>query len=94
MATGRSSFAKRQRDMAKKARAAAKRQKRLGRDMDGLIEAGDGADPDAPSSPPTLPYDEVMARVEALHERYDSGQIDLDSFDEQRAMLMAQIAVD
>ena len=35
-----------------------------------------------------------MARVEELHRRYDDGQVDLDTFDEQRATLMAQIAVD
>ena len=35
-----------------------------------------------------------MAKVEELHRRYDDGQMDLESFDEQRSTLMAQISVD
>ena len=97
MATGRSSFAKRQRDMAKKARAEAKRQKRLGRGELYELEHGrnnddDGAD--APSNSQALSNDEIMAKVEDLHRRYDDGQLDLETFDEQRASLMAQISVD
>ena len=96
MATGRSSFAKRQRDMAKKARAEAKRQKRLGRGELYELEHGrDGDDgSDAPSPVNALSNDEIMARVEDLHRRYDDGQLDLETFDEQRASLMAQISVD
>ena len=95
MATGRSSFAKRQRDMAKKARAEAKRQKRLGRGELFDLEHGQGDDIlQAPLSASNLSNDEIMARVEELHRRYDDGQVDLDTFDEQRATLMAQIAVD
>ncbi len=95
MATGRSSFAKRQRDMAKKARAEAKRQKRLGRgDIYDLEEArnAEAAEAEPPSS--SLSNDEIMTRVEELHRRYDDGQLDLETFDEQRASLMAQISVD
>ena len=81
--------------MAKKARAAAKRQKRLGRDADGFDDGfDDDTAPEAATSSSTLSNDEIMARVQSLHERYDSGQIDLDSFDEQRATLMAQISID
>ena len=89
MATGRSSFAKRQRDMAKKAKAQAKREKRLEKndepelEEDELVDAG-----------PKLSNDEVMERVAELHRRYDDGQMDLDTFDEERAALMAQISVD
>ena len=96
MATGRSSFAKRQRDMAKKARAEAKRQKRLGRGELYELEHGDRDDD---STEPALngaglSNDEIMAKVEDLHRRYDDGQLDLESFDEQRTTLMAQISVD
>ena len=96
MATGRSSFAKRQRDMAKKARAEAKRQKRLGRGELYELEHGrqDDDSAEAPSSAQTLSNDEIMAKVEELHRRYDDGQLDLETFDEQRADLMAQISVD
>ena len=96
MATGRSSFAKRQRDMAKKARAEAKRQKRLGRgELFELEHGGRADDDDEPETPASsLSNDEIMAKVEDLHRRYDDGQLDLESFDEQRATLMAQISID
>lgn len=90
MATGRSSFAKRQRDMAKKARAQAKREKRLERgEFDDDSDAAVVTD-----RSPKLSHDDLMARIEDLHRRYDDGQLDLDTFDEQRAELMAQISVD
>jgi len=90
MATGRSSFAKRQRDMAKKAKAAAKREKRLEKDdlVDGedeLEEAFDG---------PRMSNEEIMDAMAKLHERYDDGQMDLDTFDEEKAALMAQMVID
>ena len=96
MATGRSSFAKRQRDMAKKARAEAKRQKRLGRgELYELEHAHREDDPaEAPQPDSGLSNDEIMAKVEDLHRRYSDGQMELESFDEQRATLMAQISVD
>ncbi len=90
MATGRSSFAKRQRDMAKKAKAQAKREKRLER---GEFDDDSGSD-EIVDDGPKLSNDDLMARIEDLHRRYDDGQMDLDTFDEQRAELMAQISVD
>ena len=86
MATGRSSFAKRQRDMAKKAKAQAKREKKL-------EKSDDDTELEEPEEP-TLPNDGVMQRVEELHRRYDDGEMDLDTFDEERAALMAQISID
>lgn len=89
MATGRSSFAKRQRDMAKKAKAAAKRERKLEGDED--VEDDDEIVEDTGPKPSN---DEIMEKVADLHRRYDDGQMDLDSFDEERANLMAQISVD
>ena len=96
MATGRSSFAKRQRDMAKKARAEAKRQKRLGRGEFYELEHAHRNEESVEAAPqgPSLSNDEIMAKVEDLHRRYSDGQMDLETFDEQRATLMAQISVD
>ena len=89
MATGRSSFAKRQRDMAKKAKAAAKRERKLEDDVE--VEDDDEIVED---TGPKLSNDEIMEKVADLHRRYDDGQMDLDSFDEERANLMAQISID
>ena len=82
--------------MAKKARAEAKRQKRLGRGELYELEHGHREEDtsEAPPAGPVLSNDEIMAKVEELHRRYDDGQLDLDAFDEQRATLMAQISVD
>ena len=87
MATGRSSFAKRQRDMAKKAKAAAKRERKLEGDEE--VE-----DEEVVDDGPSLPNDVIMEKVAELHRRYDDGQMDLDTFDEERANLMGQISVD
>ena len=89
MATGRSSFAKRQRDMAKKAKAAAKRERRLEKGEDDL-EDEEMEEFDRPR----LSNEEIMERVADLHRRYDDGQMDLDTFDEMKAELMAQMVID
>ena len=89
MATGRSSFAKRQRDMAKKAKAAAKRERKLEDDVD-----VDDEDEIVEDTGPKPSNDEIMEKVADLHRRYDDGQMDLDSFDDERANLMAQISID
>lgn len=89
MATGRSSFAKRQRDMAKKAKASAKRERKLEDDVE--VE---GDEEIAEDTGPKASNDEIMEKVADLHHRYDDGQMDLDSFDEERANLMAQISID
>ena len=82
--------------MAKKARAEAKRQKRLGRGELFELEHGGREDESVEQPPrgPELSNDEIMAKVEELHRRYDDGQLDLETFDEQRTSLMAQISVD
>ena len=81
--------------MAKKARAEAKRQKRLGRgELYELEHAHSDDDDEAPQPDSSLSNDEIMAKVEDLHRRYRDGQMDLESFDEQKATLMAQISVD
>lgn len=95
MATGRSSFAKRQRDMAKKAKAEAKRQRRFERGgADLLDDVGFDGDGEVPPPGPALSNDEIMAKVADLHRRYDEGLVDLDTFDEQKALLMEQISID
>ncbi len=89
MATGRSSFAKRQRDMAKKAKAAAKRERKLDRD-----EIEDDEEDEIVDDGPKLSNDQIMDRVADLHRRYDDGQMDLDTFDDEKAALMAQMVID
>lgn len=83
--------------MAKKAKAEAKRQRRFERGGTDLLDDVDDADDDgreAPPPGPALSNDEIMERVADLHRRYDEGLVDLDTFDEQKALLMEQISID
>ena len=88
----RTTFGKMQRDRDKKAKAAAKierRRERLAGDDD--TDTTD-EDPPAPSGP-ELSQAEIIERLEALHARYDDGQISFDDFEEQKAALLARLAV-
>ena len=74
---------------AKKAKASAKRERKLEDD----VEVEDDEEI-AEDTGPKASNDEIMEKVADLHRRYDDGQLDLDSFDEERANLMAQISID
>lgn len=90
MAAQRTSFEKLQRDRAKKAKAAAKREKRLDKSEDGdeveeLPPLGDGVE---------LSAEELLKRVEDLHRRFEDKKISFEDFEEEKADLMARISVD
>ena len=92
MSTNRPSFEKRERDRQKKAKAAAKRDKRLaGRTEDADGEAGSRR----PRRRSRRRVDESAhpgQRLEELHKRFDDEQISFDDFEEQRAALLEQLA--
>ncbi len=75
--------------MAKKAKALAKRERRL-EDNPEEPESEDGE----AQGGPKLSNEEVMEKIADLHRRYDDGQMDLDTFDDEKAFLMAQISID
>jgi hypothetical protein len=91
MAAQRTSFEKLQRDRAKKAKAAAKREKRLEKP---------GEDEEETTLPPLgepgveLTAAELLARVEEIHRLFDEKKITFEDFEEQKADLMARISVD
>ena len=92
MAAQRTSFEKLQRDRAKKAKQAAKREKRFDKstgDEDDVLE------PLAPAEPGTeISAGELLKRVEDLHRRFEDKKISFEDFEEQKADLMARISVD
>jgi hypothetical protein len=90
VASQRTSFDKLQRDRAKKAKAAAKREKRL----EGIEDEPGSADTEVISSASDIPADEVLKRLEELHARYDAEQIEFDEFEKSRAELLARLTVD
>ncbi|HET9730602.1 MAG TPA: hypothetical protein VFR41_14315 [Acidimicrobiia bacterium] len=85
IATRRSTAGKRDHELAKKTRAAAKRERRALRARD-----------DGPVLPPT-PVDpaateDLVVQLRELHEQFDAGKISFEAFDTQREALSARIA--
>jgi hypothetical protein len=92
MAAQRTSFEKLQRDRAKKAKAAAKREKRLEKNTE---PEADELEPMAPAEPGTeLSAAELLQRVEEIHRLFEAKKISFEDFEEQKADLMARISVD
>jgi ATPase subunit of ABC transporter with duplicated ATPase domains len=91
MAAQRTSFEKLQRDRAKKAKAAAKREKRLERSS-GEAEAPEERPQDEPGT--ELSAAELLRRVEELHNAFEAKKISFEDFEEQKADLMSRIPVD
>ena len=96
MGAQRTSFEKLQRDRAKKAKAAAKREKRQsgepepGESTDELVEtplAGDDHDGELSAS-------ELLERIEAIHRRFDAKQITFEEFEEEKAELLRRLPID
>jgi hypothetical protein len=84
MASRGTTFMKQERDRAKKAKAAAKREKILERREEGdeaPTEVGEGA----------ISAEELLTLVAKLQEDLESGRIDLDEFEERKADLAARI---
>ncbi len=93
MAAQRTSFEKLQRDRAKKAKQAAKREKRLEKGTD--VETDDELEPMAPAEPGIeLSAGELLKRVEEIHRLFDDKKISFEDFEEQKLDLMARISVD
>ena len=92
MVTQRTSFAKLQRDRDKQAKAAAKRDRRQDRQAGGV-----------PTEEPELLLDdsgkeltasELLALVESVHRQFDNKEIDFETFEEKKAMLLSRLPVD
>lgn len=98
MAKQRSSFAKLQRDKAKKERAAMKRANRLDKKSaleaePELTEAG-AEDAGLVPGEGELSAPELLALIEDLHKRREAGTISLDDFEEAKVELFARLPVD
>lgn len=88
MATQRSSFAKRERARAKKAKQDAKREARLDKSTDD--------DEDVVEETPvfTESAESIMEKLAKLHEAYEDEKIDFEDFEEQKAELMARMPIE
>jgi hypothetical protein len=85
----RTTFDKLQRDRAKKAKQALKRERRQ--------EKGNETDDDAVELPPgegPLTAAELMEQVEAITRRLDAGTITLEDFEDAKAELMLRLPIE
>jgi hypothetical protein len=97
MAKQRSSFAKLQRDKAKKERAAMKRASRLQKKADLERESQAPSEPGDDALVPgegELSAPELLALIEDLHKRREAGTISLEDFEEAKVELFARLPVD
>ena len=82
MAKQRTTFGKRQRELDKQAKQAAKREKRTSKDRDEgdvtqIVDAASEKD--------------ILAALDKLHESYEAGDIDQEAFEEARAELYERL---
>jgi hypothetical protein len=89
MATRRTSFGKLQRDRAKQATAAAKRERRQDRS---IAEPGD--EEVVIPTEGELSAAELIGLIEQIHKQFDDKQIDFEEFEEKKAELMARLPID
>ena len=93
MGAQRTSFDKLQRDRAKKAKAAAKRDKR----QNGVapeetdVEFAPLAESDSHEE---LSAAELLARIEQIHKQLDAGTITFEDFELEKAELLSRVQVD
>ena len=92
MGVQRTSFDKLQRDRAKKAKAAAKRERRQEK---GTEEEMDSSEPLAPlDAESKLSASELLERVAEIHRRFEAKEMSFEDFEELKAELMSQLVVD
>jgi hypothetical protein len=92
MATQRTSFTKLQRDRAKKAKAAAKRERRLERAAEAKETA---AAPDSePSTEGPISAAELLHEIEVTHQRFEAKLMTYEEFEEKKAELLGRLPID
>ncbi len=96
MAGQRTTFNKLQRERAKKAKAAAKRERRQERVSAGAMSGDDTAPGDEIDTDQggELSAPELLKLIEAIHQRYDAGTITYEQFEEKKADLLQRLPVD
>lgn len=93
MAASRTSFEKLQRDRAKKAKAAAKREKRLEKAARKPEDTA-AVDPGEIQPGQEIPPDQLLKMVAELHEQFESDQISFEEFEDRKTELFALLSVD
>lgn len=89
MSAQRTSFEKLQRDRAKKAKQALKREKKLSDDPD-----SDDIEGVELSTEGELSASELLAQIELIHRQLEDKVITFDDFEERKIDLMARLPID
>lgn len=87
----RTTFNKLQRERAKKAKAAAKRERRREK------SEAPGTEDDATqveAEQDTLPDSEVLERLDRVHRQFEADQISHEEFEEKKAQLLSHLTID
>lgn len=92
MGASRTSFEKLQRDRAKKAKAAAKREKRL--DKDGEEVSDEILDTTELTPGQEIPADQLLKMVAELHQQFEDDEITFEEFEDRKTELFALLSVD
>jgi hypothetical protein len=93
MASRGTTFAKQERDRAKKARAAEKRERRAAKAAEEEVGT-DAPAPELPAEGEDIPAADLLRLVEELHQAFADKRIDFEEFEERKAELMERIAVE
>ncbi|HYT38222.1 MAG TPA: hypothetical protein VEN99_01860 [Acidimicrobiia bacterium] len=94
MATQRTSFTKLQRDRAKKAKAAAKRERRLERAAEAKeTAAADDSDSETSTEGP-ISAAELLHEIEVTHQRFEAKLMSYEEFEEKKAELLSRLPID
>jgi hypothetical protein len=91
MATQRTSFTKLQRDRAKKAKAAAKRERRLERAAEARTAS---VDETTTSDEGPISAAELLHEIEVTHQRFEAKLMTYEEFEEKKAELLARLPID
>ena len=92
MATQRTSFTKLQRDRAKKAKAAAKRERRLERSAEARTASEENSLEETHEGP--ISAAELLHEIEVTHQRYEAKLMSYEEFEEKKAELLARLPID
>jgi hypothetical protein len=89
MATQRTTYGKRERDRAKQAKAAAKREKR----QDRSTTTAESTDVELGSGELLTPA-QLFAEIEEVHRAFAAEEITHEDFEEKKAQLLARLPID
>ena len=93
MAGQRTTFNKLQRERAKKAKAAAKRERRQDR-VSGVDPREPGGDTVTLAADEELSAPRLLELIEAIHKQFEAGTLSYEEFEEKKTELLARLPVD